>query len=174
MVTILRGVIGPSAVSRVVVELKLVLEPAPTPLQKPTEKPAMPWVQRQNHWSVTPTNAVCVLDLSGIFLPCFVVVVVVFFLSVLHPGTRLMIFLEMNTKKTQSHGGIVRLTVEWFLKTIKQSVGLTEHGLQISLRRYALSMEDKMAVGTFGRARNYGYFEQFNYRVPGCKQQTKE
>ena len=31
-----------------------------------------------------------------------------------------------------------------------------EHGLQISLERYALSMEDKMAAGAFGRATNYG------------------
>ena len=33
------------------------------------------------------------------------------------------------------------------------------HGLQIlliSLNRYALSMGDKMAVGAFGRATNYG------------------
>ena len=31
-----------------------------------------------------------------------------------------------------------------------------EHGLQISLKRYALSMKDKMAAGAFGRATNYG------------------
>ena len=31
-----------------------------------------------------------------------------------------------------------------------------EHGLQIALKRYALSMEDKMAAGGFGRAMNYG------------------
>ena len=31
-----------------------------------------------------------------------------------------------------------------------------EHGLQISLKRYALSMEDKMAAGALGRATNYG------------------
>ena len=31
-----------------------------------------------------------------------------------------------------------------------------EHGLQIPLKRYALSMEDKMAAG-FGRATNYGW-----------------
>ena len=30
-----------------------------------------------------------------------------------------------------------------------------ERGLQISLKRYALSMEDKMAAGDFGRATNY-------------------
>ena len=28
-----------------------------------------------------------------------------------------------------------------------------EQGLQISLKRYALSMEDKMAAGAFGRAK---------------------
>ena len=32
-----------------------------------------------------------------------------------------------------------------------------EHGLQISLTRYALSMEDKMAAAVFRRAMNYGY-----------------
>ena len=31
-----------------------------------------------------------------------------------------------------------------------------EHGLQVSLKRYALSVEIKMAAGAFGRARNYG------------------
>ena len=34
--------------------------------------------------------------------------------------------------------------------------GLDEHGLQISLKRYVLSMEDKMSVRIFGRATNYG------------------
>ena len=29
-----------------------------------------------------------------------------------------------------------------------------EHGLQISVKGYALSMEDKMAAGTFGRVTN--------------------
>ena len=28
--------------------------------------------------------------------------------------------------------------------------------MQISLKRFTLSMEDKMAAGAFGRARNYG------------------
>ena len=41
-----------------------------------------------------------------------------------------------------------RLTVEWFLID-----GLDENGL---LKTYALSIEDKMAAGAFGRARNYG------------------
>ena len=31
-----------------------------------------------------------------------------------------------------------------------------EHGLQVSLKRYALSVEIKMAAGAFVRARNYG------------------
>ena len=35
-----------------------------------------------------------------------------------------------------------------------------EHGLQISLKSYALSMEDKMAAGAFGRARNYGNYNR--------------
>ena len=38
----------------------------------------------------------------------------------------------------------------------KQSIAWMEHILQISLKRYALSMEDKMAAGAFGRAKNYG------------------
>ena len=36
-----------------------------------------------------------------------------------------------------------------------------EHGLQILLKRYALSMEDKMAPGAFERARNYGLDSSF-------------
>ena len=35
-----------------------------------------------------------------------------------------------------------------------------ERGLQVSLKRYALSMEDKMAAGGFGRATNYGHKTQ--------------
>ena len=31
-----------------------------------------------------------------------------------------------------------------------------QHASQISLKRYALSMEDKMAAGALGRARSYG------------------
>ena len=31
-----------------------------------------------------------------------------------------------------------------------------EHGLQILLKRYTFSIEDKMAAGAFGRATNYG------------------
>ena len=31
-----------------------------------------------------------------------------------------------------------------------------KHGLQISLKRHALSMEDKMVDGAFGCAMNYG------------------
>ena len=34
----------------------------------------------------------------------------------------------------------------------KQSMARMEHGLQISLKRYALSMEDKIADEAFGRA----------------------
>ena len=40
--------------------------------------------------------------------------------------------------------------------TRKQSMAWMEHGLQISLKTYALSMEDKMAAGAFGRAANCG------------------
>ena len=32
-----------------------------------------------------------------------------------------------------------------------------EHGLQMSFKRYALSMEHKIAAGAFGRATNYIY-----------------
>ena len=31
-----------------------------------------------------------------------------------------------------------------------------EHELQISLKRYALSMEDQVEAGAFGRATSYG------------------
>ena len=37
-----------------------------------------------------------------------------------------------------------------------------EHGLQISLKRYALLMEFKMAAGAFGFAKNYGLGGVFN------------
>ena len=33
--------------------------------------------------------------------------------------------------------------------TTKQLMACMEHGLQISLKRFALSMEDKMAAGSF-------------------------
>ena len=39
----------------------------------------------------------------------------------------------------------------------KQSMAWMEHGLQISLKSFALSMEDKMAAGAIGRATNYGW-----------------
>ena len=45
---------------------------------------------------------------------------------------------------------------------------LPEHGLQISLKRDILSKEDKMAVGAFGRARNYGSAGLFELRVLKC------
>ena len=35
-------------------------------------------------------------------------------------------------------------------------------GLQISLKRYALSMEDKMAAAAFRRATSYGWDSPFN------------
>ena len=41
--------------------------------------------------------------------------------------------------------GIARFTVEWFLRR-KQSMVWMEHGLQISLKRFALWMEAKMAA----------------------------
>ena len=37
----------------------------------------------------------------------------------------------------------------------KQSIAWMEHRLQISLKRYAFSMED-VEAGAFGRARSYG------------------
>ena len=37
----------------------------------------------------------------------------------------------------------------------KQSMTWLKDGLQISLNRYALSMEDKLAAEAFGRATNY-------------------
>ena len=47
---------------------------------------------------------------------------------------------------------IATLTEQWFIgkKTID---GLDGNGL---LKTYVLLMEDKMAAGAFGRARNYG------------------
>ena len=41
-------------------------------------------------------------------------------------------------------------------ETRKQWMGWMEHGLQISLKRFALSIEDKMAAGAIGRTANYG------------------
>ena len=37
----------------------------------------------------------------------------------------------------------------------KQSMTWLKDGLQMSLKRYALSMEDKLAAGAFERATNY-------------------
>ena len=44
----------------------------------------------------------------------------------------------------------------------KQSMAWMEHRLQISLKRYALSMEDKMAAGAFVCAMNYGQDRSFD------------
>ena len=46
----------------------------------------------------------------------------------------------------------VHFLISMVCETKKQSMAWTEHGLQI----YDVSMEDKMAVEAFGRARNYG------------------
>ena len=43
------------------------------------------------------------------------------------------------------------------------------HELQISLKRYALSMEDKMAAGAFGHATNYGRDTPFKYPTKTSK-----
>ena len=37
----------------------------------------------------------------------------------------------------------------------KQAMAWMEHGLQTSLKRHALSMEDKILAGAFGCATNY-------------------
>ena len=47
---------------------------------------------------------------------------------------------------------MVRLIVEWFVRP-KTVDDLDGNGL---LKRYVLSMEDKMAAGAFRRAKNYG------------------
>ena len=44
----------------------------------------------------------------------------------------------------------------------KQSMAWMEHRLQISLKQYALSMEDKMVAGAFGHAMNYGWDGSFD------------
>ena len=41
-------------------------------------------------------------------------------------------------------------------QTRNQSMAWKEHKLQISLKTYALSMEEKMAARDFGRVGNYG------------------
>ena len=54
-------------------------------------------------------------------------------------------------------------------ETRKLSMAWMEHGL--SLKRYALSMEDKMVAGAFGCARNYGWwyledqYQAFTYKL---------
>lgn len=42
------------------------------------------------------------------------------------------------------------------IKTREQLMAWTEYGLQTSLKKYALSMEDKIAAGAFRHATNYG------------------
>ena len=66
-----------------------------------------------------------------------------------------MKLLGINTKILNHQEELVRLTV-MVVETSTQSMAWMEHGLQTSLRRYALSMEDKMAAEAFGRATNYG------------------
>ena len=41
-------------------------------------------------------------------------------------------------------------------ETRKQAMAWMEHGLQMPLKRYSLSMGDKMAVGLLGGAASYG------------------
>ena len=43
------------------------------------------------------------------------------------------------------------------LDTKTQSIAWMEYGLRIPLKRYALSMENKMAVEAVGRAKNYPF-----------------
>ena len=51
---------------------------------------------------------------------------------------------------------MVRLIVEWFMRRIN---GVDGNGL---LKTYGtLSLQDKMAAGAFGRARNYGVRRPF-------------
>ena len=47
--------------------------------------------------------------------------------------------------------GLNGLSESSFFETRKQSMPWMKHGLQISLKRYALSMEDKLAARVFGR-----------------------
>ena len=58
--------------------------------------------------------------------------------------------------------------MEWFLRREKQSMALMEHGLQISLKRYACFMKDKMAAGGLGRATNYGGDCVICLQIPEC------
>ena len=50
----------------------------------------------------------------------------------------------------------LRLNVECFFDTTKQSMTWIYIGLQTLLKTYVLVMGDKMAAGAFGRATNYG------------------
>ena len=72
--------------------------------------------------------------------------------------------LESSTKKYLITKRSSYATVEWFVR--RETIdGLDGNGL---LKTYALSMEDKMAAGAFGRARNCGcdtewYIDNFHH-----------
>ena len=65
-------------------------------------------------------------------------------------------FLEISTEKYLITKTNRMADCRMVFETTKQSIARMERGLQISLKRYALSMEDKMAAGAFGLATNYG------------------
>ena len=72
-------------------------------------------------------------------------------------GEVIIKLLQISTKKYIYIIIIAKRIVDRMnFKTRKQSIAWMEHGLQISLKTYALSMEDKMAAGAFGRAANCG------------------
>ena len=54
------------------------------------------------------------------------------------------------------------------IEATTQSMTRMEHGLQTSLKTYALLMGDKMAAGAFGLATNYGQDGTFNLFQAEC------
>ena len=89
----------------------------------------------------------------------------------LHPGMQLTKLLKLSTKKIPNHQReIVRLTVEQMLRQNNRWLGWNKD-YKYQFKTYAFLMEDKIAVGAFGHAVNYGCDDPFYYHA---RQQQKQ
>ena len=68
---------------------------------------------------------------------------------------------EGRRKKKRKEKAYSPIGIAMDFDTRKQSMAWIKHGLQMSLKRYALSMEDKLEAGPFGRATNYEWDGKF-------------
>ena len=82
------------------------------------------------------------------------------FFIFLYPET--LNYSKFSTKKCQITKRNSQAYCRMVFEMRKQLLAWMEHRLQISLKRYALLMEDKMVAGAFGCATNYGWDSPLN------------